>query len=269
MEKSKKPKSSSKSRSWQPESAAFAEFMTSNWENHPDNQALDFIPEKQFAAARRKKLSQRFPHDRLLIFAGETKMRANDIDYKFRPHSAFVHMTGLGMDYETGAVLMFEPVSVRQNHKDKKKLHTHMCTLYIEPMKDRTTDEFYKSAKYGEFWIGKKPSLQMFGIATGIRVLPKSELKDALKRNIDILGQTRMISEESSDEKLLKACAELRLAKDSWEIKQLENAVKVTKEGFEDVIRAIPKLTEQPRSERAIEGIFAAKALAEGNGGGW
>jgi Xaa-Pro aminopeptidase len=263
----KKKNQNPQSRSRQPNSAAFEQFMTSNWEESA-SQMLDFIPEKQFSAIRRKNLSKRFPHDRLMIFAGDLKVRANDTDYKFRPHSAFAHLTGLGMDYEPGAVLMFEPVVVHEK-SSKKKMYTHLCTLYIEPMKDRTTDEFYKSTRYGEFWIGKKPSLAMFEATTGIRVLPKSELKEALKKKIDILAKTRIISESSSDKKLLEACAQLRLIKDRWEIQQLENAVEATREGFEDVVRSIPKLREQPRSEKAVEGVFAAKALSKGNGVGY
>jgi Xaa-Pro aminopeptidase len=269
MKKFKKQENSATTRSRQPNSTAFSQFMSSHWENRVDNQPLDFLPEKQYSAARRKALSRRFAHDRLLIYAGDLKIRANDCDYKFRAHSAFAHLTGLGMDYEPGAVLMFEPVTVRDKSNAKAKLHTHICTLFIEPMKNRTTDEFYTSSRYGEFWIGKKPSLQMFEIATGIRVLPKSELKNALKEKFDVLGKTRIVSEADSDAKLLEACAKLRLVKDNWEISQLEQAVQITKEGFEDVIRQIPQIAGKPRSEKAVEGIFANKAITKGNDVGY
>ena len=48
------------------------------------------------AAQRREALSAAFEGDRLVIPAGGLKVRSNDCDYVFRPHSAFAHLTGLG-----------------------------------------------------------------------------------------------------------------------------------------------------------------------------
>ena len=47
-----------------------------------------------------------FPGERLVIPAGGLKVRSNDTDYRFRPHSAFAHLTGLGADREPDAVLV-------------------------------------------------------------------------------------------------------------------------------------------------------------------
>ncbi|HET8768980.1 MAG TPA: aminopeptidase P N-terminal domain-containing protein, partial [Pedococcus sp.] len=63
----------------------------------------------RYAAARRDTVSQAFPGDRLVIPAGGLKVRSNDTDYVFRPHSAFAHLTGLGSDREADAVLVLEP----------------------------------------------------------------------------------------------------------------------------------------------------------------
>ena len=41
--------------------------------------------------------------------AGQPKVRNNDCDYAFRPDSAFSYYTGLGQDYEAGAVLVLDP----------------------------------------------------------------------------------------------------------------------------------------------------------------
>ena len=49
------------------------------------------------------------PGERLVIGAGGLKTRSNDTDFRFRPHSAFAHLTGLGTDREPDAVLVLEP----------------------------------------------------------------------------------------------------------------------------------------------------------------
>ena len=44
-------------------------------------------------------LSRLFPGERLVIPAGTPKVRSNDTDYRFRPHSAFAHVTGMGIQW--------------------------------------------------------------------------------------------------------------------------------------------------------------------------
>lgn len=92
-----------------PKASAFQEFIASNWEPAADD---GYTRERvaDFAAQRRKKISQKFPGERLVLPAGPLKVRSNDCDYRFRPHSAFAHQTGLGVDHEADAVLVFEPV---------------------------------------------------------------------------------------------------------------------------------------------------------------
>ena len=46
-------------------------------------------------------------------------------------------------------------------------------------------------------------------------------------------------------------------------------AVEVTKAGFEDIIRVLPRAVGHRRGERVIEGAFAANAREEGNGLGY
>ncbi|NUR17422.1 MAG: aminopeptidase P family protein, partial [Dermatophilaceae bacterium] len=58
------------------------------------------------AARRREAVSAAFPGERLVVPAGGLKVRSNDTDYVFRPHSAFAHLTGLGSDREPDAVLV-------------------------------------------------------------------------------------------------------------------------------------------------------------------
>ena len=100
-------------RSAAPKSSAFTDFMAANWAP-----ASDDLPARarvaDFAAERRAKISALFPGERLVLPAGPLKVRSNDTDYRFRPHSAFAHQTGLGLDHEPDAVLVFEPVEEGQ-----------------------------------------------------------------------------------------------------------------------------------------------------------
>ncbi|WP_287901489.1 aminopeptidase P N-terminal domain-containing protein, partial [Arthrobacter sp.] len=95
-------------RSQRPSSDAFKAFMASSWA--PASQEL---PAEEAVAAhaarRRRAISEQFKGERLVIPAGPHKVRSNDTDYRFRPHSAFAHLTGLGVDHEPDAVLILEP----------------------------------------------------------------------------------------------------------------------------------------------------------------
>ena len=61
-----------------------------------------------------------------MIGAGGLKTRSNDTDFRFRPHSAFAHLTGLGTDREPDAVLVLEPTDAG-----------HDATLYFKPRAPR------------------------------------------------------------------------------------------------------------------------------------
>src|SRR5688572_10063654 len=74
-----------------PISAALAEFFGRGWAD--TNVALAPVPAAVYAAKRRAALSARLPGERLVIPAGTLKVRSNDCDYPFRPHSAFAHLT--------------------------------------------------------------------------------------------------------------------------------------------------------------------------------
>jgi Xaa-Pro aminopeptidase len=64
----------------------------------------------RYAVERRARVSEAFKGERLIVPAGGLKVRSNDTDCVFRPHSAFAHLTGLGGDREPDAVLMLEPL---------------------------------------------------------------------------------------------------------------------------------------------------------------
>src|SRR5690625_2377702 len=176
-------------RSQRPQSAAFREFISEKWQ--PRSQAL---PPREAAAdftpARREAVSAAFPGERLIIPAGGLKVRSNDTDYRFRPHSAFAHLTGLGVDHEPNAVLVFEPVEAGAGDDGSD----HEVTLYFKPMAGRDTEEFYADARYGEFWIGPRPGLDEFRGRLGIRTKDLDELEVAVTKNAGAveIGGTRI-----------------------------------------------------------------------------
>ncbi|WP_420814623.1 aminopeptidase P N-terminal domain-containing protein, partial [Kineococcus vitellinus] len=91
-----------------PRSAAFRRFIAQGWGPRPAEDA-DLDEVAPFAARRREVLSSLFPHEVLVVPAGPLVRRSNDTDYRFRPHSAFAHLTGLGTDREADAVLVLHP----------------------------------------------------------------------------------------------------------------------------------------------------------------
>ncbi|WP_315583224.1 aminopeptidase P family protein [Actinomyces viscosus] len=287
-------------RSRQPDNQAFRDFIGSGWGPRPDG-----LPARSeaapWAAARREALGRLFPGERLVLPAGALKVRNNDCDYRFRPHSAFAHLAGTGTDFEPDAVLVLEPltspVSPVQDTPSADPgdaAPTHEALLYFRPRASRSSQEFYGDPRYGELWVGVRPSLEEVESATGMRCAHIDSLPDALAKDAgpDAV-QLRVVAEADEavtalvtttrqkvgletgqaatevDAGLAEAASELRLTKDPWEIDQLRAAVAATKEGFDDLIRSIPRARGHWRGERVLEGAFGAKAREEGNGLGY
>lgn len=274
-------------RSQRPNSRAFKEFMASSWAPAPElrherEQVADF------AARRRRALSEAFPGERLVVPAGPLKVRSNDTDYRFRPHSAFAHLTGLGVDHEPDAVLVFEPVDEGAGDDGGH----HEATLYFKPMAGRDSEEFYADARHGEFWIGPRPGLEEFEQKLGLATRNLDELEVAVTKNagaveiggtrirllrevdinVDALVDTSRINtgvdleaSDALDAQLTEFLSALRLVKDSWEITQMRHSVAATISGFEDVVRALPRAVGHERGERIVEGAFFAQARLQGN----
>ncbi len=274
-------------RSQRPTSRAFKEFMASNWA--PDTSELPDADEAaSYAAQRRKALSERFPGERLVIPAGPLKVRSNDTDYRFRPHSAFAHLTGLGVDHEPDAVLILEPTDEGAGDEGGN----HSATLYFAPMAGRDSTEFYLNSRSGEFWIGPRPTLSKMSARTGMPTEGLEQLEMAITKNsgpqalggirirlvrevdlnVEALVDTSRINtgqdlqaSDALDNELAEFVSELRLVKDEYEIKELKHSVAATIEGFEDVVRSLDKAIAHQRGERIVEGAFFARARAEGN----
>lgn len=274
-------------RSQRPTSQAFKDFMGAHWapETGPEH-TRDAVADS--AALRRRAVSRQFADERVVIPAGPLKVRSNDTDYRFRPHSAFAHLTGLGLDHEPDAVLVFEPVD--QGTGDDGGHHE--VTLYFKPMAGRDTEEFYADARHGEFWIGPRPSLKEFSTRLGLRTQNLDELEIAVTKNAGAveIGGTRIrllrevdlncdalvdtsrintgVDLEVSDQldgELTEFLSELRLVKDAWEVDQMRHSVDATIAGFTDVVATLPQAVGHQRGERLVEGAFFARARLEGN----
>ncbi|GGS14903.1 Xaa-Pro aminopeptidase 1 [Streptomyces aureoverticillatus] len=230
-----------------PVSPEFAAFMAADWAASPLPDDIR-LPVADLTPARRARLSARFPGERLVIPAGELRVRSNDCDYRFRPHSAYAWLTGLTGEEQAGHVLILEPDGP----------HRHEAVLHVRPRSPRVGEEFYRDRRYGEFWVGRRPDLSEAERMTGIRC---ARLDDA--------GQLPPGRDVTADRELAAAVSELRLVKDEWEVAQLQLAVDHTTAGFEDVVRALPRALAHPRGERWIEGVFGLRARAEGNGVGY
>ncbi|MFE3496392.1 aminopeptidase P family protein [Streptomyces sp. NPDC059175] len=238
-----------------PVSPELAASMSSGWEatRLPGGVRL---PARAVTPARRSRLSACFPGERLLVPAGESTVRSNDCDHRFRPHSAYAWLSGLTGEDQPGHVLVMEPSGS----------HSHEAVLYLRPRSPRGDgngrggdgDSFYRDRRHGEFWVGRRPDLAEAEQLTGIRCA-----------HLDDLARLPPGRNAATDTELATVLSELRLVKDAWEVEQVQLAVDHTTAGFEDVVRALPRTLGHPRGERWIEGVFGLRARLEGNGTGY
>lgn len=244
-----------------PTPEALKEFMKSGWANS-ELETVVAHPVISFAAARRDKLSQLFPGTRLVFPAGALKTRSNDTDYRFRAHSAFSYYTGIGAsDGVPDSVMIMEPTDTG-----------HQALLFIHPRSPRNNEEFYRNARYGEFWIGRR----MTSEETEIKYRIKVELIESLEKFLSdqkpaltVRGQDYKIdahiSSHQREEEFLNQISIARLVKDSYEIEEMQKAIDSTLRGFADMVKVFPAATAMPRGERVIEAAFYGRARIEGN----
>lgn len=238
-------------RAARPTSEEFKNFLTTGWAE-PDDVRTTRSAAAPYAAARRERLSAIFPGKRIVIPAGDLKVRSNDTDYRFRPSSDFAYLTGLGADHEPGAVLVMEP-----HGSADAPLPGHDATLYLLPPAGHDDEGFYADPRSGEFWIGRRPGLAEFAAMTGISTAP---LKD-LPRGLRLHAQpTKAVH---------RALSEMRFVKDDYEIQQLRDAVDATIDGFARAVKELPRAIEHKRGERVVEAAFDGHAREEGNAVGY
>ncbi len=239
----------------------FAEFMRSGWSpsDYSDLAPLEVVT---YAFARRQILSAAFPGIRLVLPAGGYKVRANDTDYQYRPHSAFAYYSGVqGADSTADAVLVLEPTD-----------NGHHTYLYIHPRSTRDTDAFYRDAKYGELWVGRRYTLSeaqaRYQIDTRLVTDLEALLKDG-KETLTIREEDVMVDaavpHNNRDNELKVFTSEQRLVKDEYELREMQSAVNATALGFNDVISVLPAAVATPRGERVLEAAFYGRARVLGN----
>src|SRR3546814_16549354 len=98
-------------------------------------------PVSSYAATRRERLGEAFPGDRLVIPAGNYKVRSNDTDYRFRPDTAHTYFSG---NQTSDAVLVIEGGE---------------ATLFARPRSSRQSDEFFRARQS----IGRPSSRERVG----------------------------------------------------------------------------------------------------------
>ena len=239
----------------------FANFMKSGWtpSSLGDLPPLEVVT---YAFTRRQVLSEAFKGIRLVLPAGGYKVRANDTDYNYRPHSAYVYYSGVqGADATAEAVLVLEPSG-----------DSHITYLYMNPRSTRDTDAFYRDAKYGELWVGRRFTLDEAKARYQIETRHLSELAGLLSDNKETLTLRsvdqlvdKSVKTHAREEEFATFVSEQRLCKDEYEIAELQAAVDATGRGFSDVIAALPAAAQHPRGERIVEGAFFGRARLEGN----
>ncbi len=231
---------------------AYAAFMRTGWDDRPSQ--VERHPVADRAAARRQRLAEAFPGERLVLPGGGYKVRAYDTDYRFRPDTAHAYFSG---NHTSDATLVVEPDG--------------SAVLYARPRSGRDSDEFFRDRQYGALWAGKRPSAEELATALGVEVRHVDDLADALgggtktrvHRQVSPAVDGLVAPDEARDTELARVLSELRLVKDDWEVAQLQSAVDATTLGFEDCVREWDGVLEH--GERWLEGTFFRRARTMGN----
>ncbi|CAN2246372.1 aminopeptidase P family protein [Candidatus Planktophila versatilis] len=227
-------------------SVNFSEFMKSGWAESELTE-LEPLEVVTYAYSRRQVLSAAYQGIRLVIPAGELKVRAGDTDYNYRPDSAFAYYSGVqGPDATADAVLILEPSG-----------DSHITYLYMNPRSTRDTEAFYRDARYGELWVGRRFTLSEAKARYQIETRNLSELKALLADGKKSLSP--------ADKDFATFISEQRLCKDEYEVSELRRAVHATTLGFNDVISSIPAAVQTARGERVLDAAFYGRARILGN----
>lgn len=248
----------------EPVQDAYAEFMKTGWAES-NLSGMSVAPAVPWCVPRREALSAAFPGIRLVIPAGNFKVRSNDSDYAYRPHSAFAYYTGVqGVEATADSVLLMEPTE-----------SGHSPILFIHPRSTRDTDAFFRDARYGELWVGRRFTLDEAQLRYEIETRHLETLPALLKKKSRTLPTLVIRGEDSSldakiaknegEEEFLAFVSAARLVKDKFEIDEMQAACDSTARGFSDLVRAIPAAVQTPRGERVIEAAFFGRARIEGN----
>ena len=150
-------------------------------------------------------------------------------------------------------------------------------------------DQFYADSRYGEFWVGARPTITQMEAYTGLTVRPLTSLESDLRkavahtptrllRNVDstidalvqeLVGDKTWNDTAEEDKTFEVLLGTVRMWKDSWEIDQIQQAVNLTATCFEKVIASLPEAVHHPRGERVAEVAFSAAARLGDHGTGF
>ena len=241
---------------------AMTEFMKIGWAPSPLT-GVNPHPSIPFTKIRRETLSKKYPGIRLIFPSGSLKIRSNDSDYPFRAHSAYSWFTGIiSLDSVPDSLFVMEPNG-----------SGHDALLFIHPRSPRDSDEFYKNARHGEFWIGRRMTLEETETKYGIKAQKIASIEEFLANKKDTLiirGEDKHIDglvaeNEEKEKEFLNFTSLMRIVKDQYEIDEMQKAIDASVRGFADMIRVFPAAISVPRGERVIESAFYGRARLEGN----
>ena len=245
---------------------AMTEFMKEGWAPSPLT-GVNPHPSILFTKIRREKLSKQYPGSRLIFPSGSLKVRSNDSDYPFRAHSAYSWFTGIvASDCVPDSIFVMEPNG-----------SGHDALLFIHPRSPRDSDEFYKNTRYGEFWVGRRMTLEETETKYALKVQQIESIEEFLANKKDTLiirGEDKNIDQlvaenEEKEKEFLNFTSLMRVVKDQYEIDEMQKAIDASVRGFADMVRVFPAATSVPRGERVIESAFYGRARLEGNENGY
>jgi Xaa-Pro aminopeptidase len=233
--------------------------MTIGWDA-PRAAAAPLIIGADSYQSRREELSQSFSGILIVVPAGVEKVRSNDTTYPFRASTDFLYLVGEG---EPDEVLVMEPLEGGG----------HRAGVFTEPAADFTESKFFTDRVKGKFWVGPGRGLSATESHLGIAARPILELGAVVAtydRGVVLRGVDPRVDQLASDlagpdNRLVSLLSEMRLVKDHLEIGLIEEACDLTRQGFEDVVRALPLA----RAERDVEVAFFARARSKGNNTGY
>jgi Xaa-Pro aminopeptidase len=241
-----KPKDDVRART--PHSQKFLDYIASGWAENEAG-AVGQAAVAPYAAARRQKLAQAFAGKVIAIHAGSMQVRSNDTDFRYRPHSAFSHLTGWGSAAVADSILVV----------NARSTETH-SVLYFRESAGRDSDEFFANPAIGEFWVGARPGLESVSQLLGLETRSLSKFDGDFEKE---LAGGNLLNLETAE--VAEFLSELRLVKDSFEIEQMRQAVAATELGFKEIRANLDKAQGIERGERVVETAFFSAARLHGN----
>jgi Xaa-Pro aminopeptidase len=154
---------------------------------------------------------------------------------------------------------------------------SHDSLLFIHPRSPRNNNEFYIDTRFGEFWVGRRMTLEETETKYQLKVSQIESIEEFLTEKRETLlvrdqdsEIDKLITENEEGEKeFLNFISVMRAVKDAYEIGEMQKAIDASVRGFADMVRVFPAATSVPRGERVIESAFYGRARLEGNENGY